>query len=205
MKHFEDSRLLAFSLQIYRGLTLALPKDFRDDHGADMSQVFRDCCRDAHRQNGNAGVLGELCAGVFDLFLNALKEQVAQLAGDPRRRRELVTISLAAMAGGAYAAFAAAGGYEVPGPVYMVVVFAFTLAFLRPSAAWLTGLLVAAMPPLADLIAADGGPSASFPIGDAAGVGTFLALVSAVSGSVAGAISRGAVDRVLTRFDRYEN
>ena len=54
-------------------LVCALPKEFREHHSSEMSQVFRDCCRHAYRHKGVFGLSIEVIAGTFDLLINAVR------------------------------------------------------------------------------------------------------------------------------------
>lgn len=49
-----------FSMKIYGAMLHAYPKSFRDEFGAEMRQIFADCCREAHHQRG----------GMFRLWLH---------------------------------------------------------------------------------------------------------------------------------------
>src|SRR4030095_3097031 len=60
--------------RIYELLLLAYPAEFRREYGLQMTQVFRDCCREQHQQ-------GNTLAGVWfhtltDLIQSALKERM---------------------------------------------------------------------------------------------------------------------------------
>src|SRR5688572_11276892 len=157
MKEFHNSFWLTSSLQVYQGLFFTLPKEFRQHHAHDMSQVFRDCCRHAYRYKGSVGVCVELAAGTSDLLTNAIRERLTAFFNDVRRMLVLLSISMVAISGGVYAAFADLRNDELPGPMFMVVIVTFALGFLRPSCFWLTGLLVGSMLPVMHFIARTNG------------------------------------------------
>ena len=94
MKQFHDIFWLTFSVHVYQGLFCTLPTEFRRDHGRDMLQVFRDCCRHAYRNKGSVGVLGELVVSTFDLLINAIRERITALFSDNRRMFAGLTISM---------------------------------------------------------------------------------------------------------------
>src|SRR6185503_13960819 len=48
---------LGVSPRVYRLLLLAYPADFRREYGSQMTQVFRDCCRQQVQQAGTLGLL----------------------------------------------------------------------------------------------------------------------------------------------------
>ena len=64
------------SERIYRVLLQAYPARFREVYGPPMAQVFRDCCREAERRAGAAGV-ARLWLGILgDLAITAIAERV---------------------------------------------------------------------------------------------------------------------------------
>ncbi|HEU4781928.1 MAG TPA: hypothetical protein VFS83_01180 [Ktedonobacterales bacterium] len=73
-------RTLRLSVWLYRRLLVAYPRPFRREYGAQMVQVFRDCCREATASDGAVGLLRYWLLAFGDLIVSALAE---------RRREEL--------------------------------------------------------------------------------------------------------------------
>ena len=69
-----------FSVWLYRRLLVAYPPAFRRRYGAQMVQVFRDCCRESTAMGGTVGLLRYWLIAFADLVVSALAE---------RRREEL--------------------------------------------------------------------------------------------------------------------
>lgn len=96
-------RTVRFSVWLYRRLLVAYPQPFRRHYGAQMVQVFRDCCREAAATDGTIGLLRYWLSALGDLIVSALAE---------RRREELHMTrifwirvgSLSAIVGGGIAA-----------------------------------------------------------------------------------------------------
>jgi hypothetical protein len=96
-------RTVRLSVWLYCRLLIAYPQAFRREYGAQMVQVFRDCCREATATNGHVGLMRYWLIAFGDLIVSALAE---------RRQKELhmthtVWIrlgSLAAIIGGGMAA-----------------------------------------------------------------------------------------------------
>lgn len=72
------NQFLIGSERIYRWLLFAYPAAFREEYGADMAQVFRDCCREAAAQGGNAAVMQLWLLTGWDLFTTALSQHLAR-------------------------------------------------------------------------------------------------------------------------------
>jgi hypothetical protein len=95
-------KTVRFSIWLYSRLLVAYPQPFRREYGAQMIQVFRDCCREATRTGGAASLLRYWLIAFGDLIVSALAE---------RRREELHMTrtlwirlgSLAAIVGGGIA------------------------------------------------------------------------------------------------------
>jgi len=67
-------RALAFSVRVYELLLLAYPREFREEYGPHMRQVFGDRCRQSVRDSGMAGIFGWwLIAGID--FVTSVVEQ----------------------------------------------------------------------------------------------------------------------------------
>lgn len=65
---------LALSDGLYRLLVLAYPAAFRRRYGAEMRQVFRDCCREAYAQCGLPGLAQLWGWAVIDVLATAPRE-----------------------------------------------------------------------------------------------------------------------------------
>ena len=66
--------VLALSVKVYRVLLLAYPAKFQQEYGADMVQVFRDCCLRTLRENGANGMVRLWTATLFDLVQSVVSE-----------------------------------------------------------------------------------------------------------------------------------
>lgn len=165
-----------------------------------MTQVFRDCCRDAYRRKGFLGVLGEFMRGTFDLIFNAMKERVMTLVNDERGLLLLLATAALAIAGGLVAAFADLRNDDVQGPALLVLIFSFALGIARPSSFWLSGLLVGLMLPTIHFIARLKGWQINYPTDSSTPFWSFLALIPAFIGGVSGAIFRLILTYVRNRF-----
>jgi len=73
-----SNKLLSLSDRVYRRLMVAYPPAFRQDYGQPMAQMFRDCCRDAGRESGAAGVFLLWVRTLPDLASTALRERTSQ-------------------------------------------------------------------------------------------------------------------------------
>lgn len=71
-------RILASSERIYCWLLHAYPAAFREEYGADMAQVFRDCCHEAAAEGGNAAVMQLWLLTAWDLFTTAISQHLAK-------------------------------------------------------------------------------------------------------------------------------
>jgi hypothetical protein len=69
---------LASSGRLYRALLVLYPRDFLREFGPQMTQVFRDACRQAHDERGAAGILSLWVLTIGDLVATALPERLAQ-------------------------------------------------------------------------------------------------------------------------------
>jgi hypothetical protein len=65
--------------RVYGLLLLAYPAEFRREYGPQMTQVFRDCCRDQLRQAGKFGLVRVWSHTLVDLIQTALKERMASV------------------------------------------------------------------------------------------------------------------------------
>lgn len=72
--------LVSLSGRLYRLVLLAYPPEFRRAYGSRMAQAFRDCCREAYRRRGLAGLLGLWLHTLLDLAATAPAERVLETA-----------------------------------------------------------------------------------------------------------------------------
>lgn len=71
----EDKLLLRASLRFYRLLLLAYPREFREEYGPHMEQVFRELCRDEIAMGGIWGYLGLWIRIVLDVAATAFTKK----------------------------------------------------------------------------------------------------------------------------------
>lgn len=67
--------------QVYSLLLRLCPRAFREEHGAEVAQVFRQLCRDAWAERGAWGALACLVVALGDLMAGALAEYLALVEG----------------------------------------------------------------------------------------------------------------------------
>ncbi len=84
-----STRITAVSEHLYQKLLRAYPAAFRHQYGAQMTQVFLDCCRVAYQQSGTRGVLHLWIVTLGDLISNAIAEHVSMLIPRLRRHKAL--------------------------------------------------------------------------------------------------------------------
>lgn len=191
---------LLLSARLYQSLIFTLPKEFRQNYAAEMTQVFRDCCRRAYSRKGIWGVLGELITGTFDLLINSVKERLMTLFSDEKQLLIFVLTAILAIAGGLLAALADLRNDDVQAPVLLVLIFAFALGFIRPSSFWFSGLLIGLMMPVIHFLAQLKGWDIKYPTDASTPFWAFLALIPAFIGAVSGAVFRLFVNYVWNRF-----
>jgi RNA polymerase subunit RPABC4/transcription elongation factor Spt4 len=75
---YHNPRSFTLSAALYRALLRVYPRRFRAVYLDDMSQVFRDCCREAFREKGRVGVVHVWGLALLDLGKSAPKEHVTQ-------------------------------------------------------------------------------------------------------------------------------
>ena len=71
----EDKPLVRASLRFYRVLLLAYPREFREEYGPHMEQVFRELCRDEIGTGGIWGYLGFWIRILLDVAATTLTEK----------------------------------------------------------------------------------------------------------------------------------
>jgi hypothetical protein len=74
-----DPRLITVSYRVYRVLLAAYPRQFRRAYRDEVSQLFRDCCREAQHRRGTRGVLYIWGRALLDLGVNVPREHIVQL------------------------------------------------------------------------------------------------------------------------------
>jgi len=178
---------LNLSAWVYKSLLFTLPKEFRCNYGAEMTQVFRDCCRDAYQRAGFYGIIGELSSSVLDLIVNAVKERILILIGDKFNRSFLLATAVLAVAAGIFAAFTDLRNNGTETPLLLVLTFSFALGFIHPRVFWLSGLLIGLMMPAIHFIALVRGWRVEYPNDNSTPLWAFLTLLPALTSSITGA------------------
>jgi hypothetical protein len=79
--HEPHERAVSVSERLYRALLAAYPKQFRRDHGREMSQVFRCMCREEVASSGSRGLARLWVRTLLDLLATALAERTKQALG----------------------------------------------------------------------------------------------------------------------------
>ena len=71
-----DANLVSFSVGVYQLLLNMYPTQFRQEYGADMLQVFRDCCLRAFHHGGKIGILKLWIITLLDFLRSVLTEHM---------------------------------------------------------------------------------------------------------------------------------
>lgn len=71
-----DIPQVAFSVAAYRFLLAAYPRDFREEYGVHMLQVFRDSCIRVFHRRGIGGVLRLWAVTLFDFVRSVIEEHL---------------------------------------------------------------------------------------------------------------------------------
>jgi hypothetical protein len=71
----KPNRSIAFSRRVYARLLYLFPREHREEYGASMLQVFTDQLHAASRQEGGRGIFVLWLRTLWDLGINAVKEQ----------------------------------------------------------------------------------------------------------------------------------
>ena len=193
--------MLNLSAWLYKGLLFILPKEFRRSYAEEMTQVFRDCCRDAYSQTGFYGLIGELSSGVLDLIINAVKERILILIGDKVDRSFFLATAVSAVAAGIFAAFADLHNTDTETPLLLVLAFGFALGFIHPRVFWLSGLLIGLMMPAIHFIALIRDWRVEYPNDSSTPLWAFLTLLPALTSSITGAGIRLILKIIRGRFN----
>lgn len=85
-----QSRIVALSVLLYRGLLKLAPGTFRRDYTIPALQDFRQCCSDAYRERGSLSVLALWPLLFGEALIGLLVEHLSELFG--RKRPMLPTI-----------------------------------------------------------------------------------------------------------------
>lgn len=78
------------SMAAYAVLLRAYPRRFRERYGAEMVLLFRDCCREAYRERGGAGLLRLWPGVLLDFARTAAQEWASGLRRPMAARRHLM-------------------------------------------------------------------------------------------------------------------
>ncbi len=71
--------LLDFSQRAFTRLLVLYPREYRQEYGPLMAQLFKDCSREAVGQNGGAALLALWASTLLDLFKTAFEEHFKEL------------------------------------------------------------------------------------------------------------------------------
>lgn len=69
-----DLQLMKFSQRVFARLLVLYPRQYRQEYGPHMAQLFKDCSREAVSQNGSAALLALWISTLFDLLKTAFEE-----------------------------------------------------------------------------------------------------------------------------------
>src|SRR5438067_1513347 len=81
-----------YSERVYHALLSLYPVRFRIRFGAEMAQLFRDCCHDALKKGQIAVVMAFWFQAFRDLFLSVLRERQRELIGPLNVNHPLVGV-----------------------------------------------------------------------------------------------------------------
>ncbi len=131
--------------RIYRMLIFLYPESHRQKYGDLMAQLFRDQCRDAHRENGAWGLVTMWRRVSTDLLLTAVPEHLSNLDNHLRimSAPKLSILLFVAAIGLSVFTIPVINAGLAPAFLYLatfaLVVRAVAEGF-RPRAAWISGL-----------------------------------------------------------------
>lgn len=74
-----DANLLNFSQRAFTRLLVFYPREYRQEYGPQMAQLFKDCSREAVGRSGAAALLTLWTATLLDLFKTAFEEHFKEL------------------------------------------------------------------------------------------------------------------------------
>jgi hypothetical protein len=94
INYFSKKNLLV-SERLYKLLLMAYPAEFRREHGREMAQVFRDCCRQQMQQGERLGVVRFWVRIFLDLIRTAPGEHFQNLGKGRAVMKALQKLSLA--------------------------------------------------------------------------------------------------------------
>jgi hypothetical protein len=75
----KDAQLLEISQRAFTRLLMLYPREYRQEYGPQMAQLFKDCSREAVGQSGAAALLTLWTATLLDLFKTAFEEHLKEL------------------------------------------------------------------------------------------------------------------------------
>ena len=70
----QNSASVVFSVRVYQLLLNAYPTKFQQEYGADMAQVFQDCCLRTVRQGGTNGMARLWAVTLLDILQSVISE-----------------------------------------------------------------------------------------------------------------------------------
>jgi len=74
-----DVQLLNVSQRVFTRLLVLYPREYRQEYGPQMAQLFKDCSREVVGQSGAAALLTLWAATLLDLFKTAFEEHFKEL------------------------------------------------------------------------------------------------------------------------------
>jgi hypothetical protein len=78
-RDLDAQQLLNFSQRVFARLLVLYPRQYRQEYGPHMAQLFKDCSREAVSQNGSAALLALWISTLFDLLKTAFEENFKEL------------------------------------------------------------------------------------------------------------------------------
>ena len=87
------ARLISLSKRVYRVLLAAYPKEFRQEYGSDMVQLFKDQCRDELRSGGVAAWIMLWFRTLMELISSTRRERErSRLSKIPYKREPVLAV-----------------------------------------------------------------------------------------------------------------
>lgn len=74
LENAREPRSVTLSVSLYRKLVITYPRNFRNEYGPQMAQVFRDCCRRAYIEGGTSSLLSLWARTTVDYLRTILEE-----------------------------------------------------------------------------------------------------------------------------------
>lgn len=150
MSEGPPSRALRAAVRLYRALLRAYPRAFRRQYAEQMTQLFRDCARDALARHGTPGMLGWCVRALCDLARTASGQRLAAaLATPPRAHRPLLGAVVLGLVTGAVNARSTAA----QPPMLCLLLSTAALGLWAPRLAWCWALLIGGAVPTSQALA----------------------------------------------------